>query len=66
MWNIRTCFFAIGLISSTAQGAELLDDYGWEATLSPLGNPSGMCIPADIEKFVSVSINQVLVLQEDH
>ncbi|KAL5482443.1 hypothetical protein ACEPAI_9037 [Sanghuangporus weigelae] len=49
-----TCFFALGLISSTAQGAEILDDYGWEATLSPLGAPTGLCIPADIEKFVAI------------
>ena len=44
----------LGLISSTSQGAEILDDYRWEATLSPLGLPTGLCIPMDIEKFVSV------------
>ncbi|THH08497.1 hypothetical protein EW145_g2671 [Phellinidium pouzarii] len=49
-----TAFFAIGLVSSTAQGAEILDDYGWESTLSPLGFPTGLCIPANIEKFVSI------------
>jgi len=42
------------LVSSTQQGAEILEDYGWEATLSPLGLPTGLCIPADIEKFLSV------------
>ncbi|KAI0304497.1 Rapamycin-insensitive companion of mTOR, N-term-domain-containing protein [Multifurca ochricompacta] len=26
-----TCFFVLGLISSTPQGAEILSDYGWEA-----------------------------------
>ncbi|KAF8895478.1 Rapamycin-insensitive companion of mTOR, N-term-domain-containing protein [Infundibulicybe gibba] len=49
-----TCFFVLGLISSTTQGAEILDDYHWEATLSPLGTPTGLCIPVDVEKFVSV------------
>ncbi|KAH8114744.1 Rapamycin-insensitive companion of mTOR, N-term-domain-containing protein [Phellopilus nigrolimitatus] len=49
-----TCFFALGLVSSTAQGAEILDDYGWESTLSPLGSPTGLCIPSDIDKFVSI------------
>ena len=43
-------------MSSTAQGAEILDDYGWEATLSPLGSPTGLCIPGDIEKFVAVRL----------
>ncbi|KAI0322355.1 Rapamycin-insensitive companion of mTOR, N-term-domain-containing protein [Amylostereum chailletii] len=49
-----TCFFVLGLISSTPQGAEILDDFRWEATLSPLGLPTGLCIPMDIDKFVSI------------
>ncbi|KAF4617458.1 hypothetical protein D9613_006099 [Agrocybe pediades] len=49
-----TCFFVLGLMSSTSQGAEILDDYNWEATLSPLGMPTGLCIPADIGKFISL------------
>lgn len=51
---LSTCFFALGLASSTPQGAEILDDYGWESTLSPVGLPTGLCIPADIDKFVMV------------
>ncbi|KAG1745997.1 Rapamycin-insensitive companion of mTOR, N-term-domain-containing protein [Suillus paluster] len=38
-----TCFFE--LKSST--------DYRWEATLSPLGVPTGLCIPLDLDKFIS-------------
>lgn len=53
----RTCFFVLGLISSTSQGAEILDDYRWEATLSPLGTPTGLCIPLDLEKFVTVGVH---------
>ncbi|KAJ8516654.1 hypothetical protein ONZ45_g6075 [Pleurotus djamor] len=49
-----TCFFVLGLISSTSQGAEILDDYRWEATLSPLGLPTGLCIPLDLERFISL------------
>ncbi|PIL22333.1 hypothetical protein GSI_15021 [Ganoderma sinense ZZ0214-1] len=49
-----TCFFVLGLISSTPQGAEILDDYHWEATLSPLGLPTGLCVPVDVDKFISV------------
>ncbi|CAK5284163.1 unnamed protein product, partial [Mycena citricolor] len=49
-----TCFFVLGLISSTSQGAEILDDYRWEATLSPLGLPTGLCIPVDLDVFVSI------------
>jgi hypothetical protein len=54
----RTCFYVLGLISSTPQGAEILSDYGWEATLSPLGFPTGLCVPLDLEKFLSVSGTQ--------
>jgi len=61
MHQISTCFFVLGLISSTSQGAEILDDYHWEPTLSPLGLPTGLCIPVDVEKFVSVSDPQMPV-----
>ncbi|KXN88287.1 Protein ste16 [Leucoagaricus sp. SymC.cos] len=37
-----TCFFVLGLISSTTQGAEILEDYEWLSTLSPLGTPTGI------------------------
>lgn len=50
-----TCFYVLGLISSTPQGAEILSDYGWEATLSPLGFPTGLCVPIELEKFLSIS-----------
>lgn len=53
--HCRTCFFVLGLISSTYQGAEILDDYHWEATTTPLAIPTGLCIPTDIDKFISVS-----------
>lgn len=49
-----TCFFVLGLISSTPQGAEILDDYHWEATLSPLGMPTGLCVPVDVDKFTDI------------
>ncbi|KAL0580619.1 hypothetical protein V5O48_001349 [Marasmius crinis-equi] len=49
-----TCFFILGLISTTSQGCEILDDYQWEATLTPMGLPTGLCIPVDIEKFIAL------------
>ncbi|KAL1745112.1 Rapamycin-insensitive companion of mTOR, N-term-domain-containing protein [Schizophyllum fasciatum] len=49
-----TCFFVLGLISSTSQGAEILADYEWEATLSPLGLPTGLCMPQHVERFVTL------------
>ncbi|KIK95059.1 hypothetical protein PAXRUDRAFT_141598 [Paxillus rubicundulus Ve08.2h10] len=49
-----TCFFVLGLVSSTTQGAEILDDYKWEATLSPLGLPTGLCVPVQLDRFISL------------
>ncbi|GLB38352.1 putative rapamycin-insensitive companion of mTOR, domain 5 [Lyophyllum shimeji] len=49
-----TCFFVLGLISLTSQGAEILDDYHWEATLSPLGIPTGLCVPVDFQAFTTI------------
>ncbi|KAF9077790.1 Rapamycin-insensitive companion of mTOR, N-term-domain-containing protein [Rhodocollybia butyracea] len=49
-----TCFFVLGLISSTSQGAEILDDYQWEATLTPMGMPTGLCIPVELDEFISL------------
>lgn len=41
------------------QGAEILDDYRWEATLSPLGLPTGLCVPVDLDRFISVWITRI-------
>ncbi|KAG6854116.1 hypothetical protein C0991_010280 [Blastosporella zonata] len=49
-----TCFFVLGLISSTSQGAEILDDYRWDATLNPLGMPTGLCVPVDFQAFTTI------------
>ncbi|KIO29376.1 hypothetical protein M407DRAFT_70503 [Tulasnella calospora MUT 4182] len=50
-----TAFFVLGLISSTLQGAELLQEFEWEATLTPLGDTTGLCVPLDVAGFVQIS-----------
>ncbi|KAG8949781.1 hypothetical protein FRC04_008321 [Tulasnella sp. 424] len=50
-----TAFFVLGLISSTTQGAELLEEFEWEATLTPLGETTGLCVPLDVGNFVQIS-----------
>ncbi|KAG6820706.1 hypothetical protein H0H93_012759 [Arthromyces matolae] len=49
-----TCYFVLGLICSTSQGAEVLDEFDWEATLNPLGLPTGLCIPIDFKAFITL------------
>ncbi|KAG9315833.1 Rapamycin-insensitive companion of mTOR, N-term-domain-containing protein [Chiua virens] len=60
-----TCFFVLGLISSTTQGAEILDDYRWEATLSPLGLPTGLCVPVDLDRFISIPTWEPIEVKSD-
>nr|KIR45878.1 sterility protein Ste20 [Cryptococcus bacillisporus CA1280] len=49
-----TCFFVIGLISSTRMGAEILEEFGWIATRTPLGDTTGLCLPNDVSRFVAI------------
>ncbi|KAJ3825070.1 Rapamycin-insensitive companion of mTOR, N-term-domain-containing protein [Lentinula raphanica] len=61
-----TCFFVLGLISTTSQGAEILDDYHWEATLTPMGMPTGLCIPVDVDEFLSLPTWKQHIPNEDY
>ncbi|KAF5385668.1 hypothetical protein D9757_005476 [Collybiopsis confluens] len=61
-----TCFFVLGLISSTSQGAEILDDYQWEATLTPMGQPTGLCIPVELDAFISLPPWQQRIPQQNN
>ncbi|KAE8226380.1 hypothetical protein CF319_g1021 [Tilletia indica] len=47
-------FFVIGMISSTPQGAEVLNDYGWRTAWTSMGLPTGVCIPDEIDRFVEI------------
>jgi hypothetical protein len=49
-----TCFFIIGLISSTQMGAEILEEYGWIATRTPMGQTTGLCLPNNISRFAYI------------
>lgn len=51
----RTAFFVLGLIASTVEGVEILDELNWESVLSPLGRAMGICVPRNVTTFVDVS-----------
>ncbi len=36
-------------------GSEILEEYGWVSTRTPLGMTTGLCIPKDIGRFTYVS-----------
>jgi len=55
VFSVRgTAFFVLGLISKTTQGAELLDEFDWEATLTPLGETTGLCAPGKLAAFMTI------------
>jgi len=49
-----TCFFVIGLISSTRMGAEVLEELGWVSTRTALGATTGLCLPNNIDRFAHI------------
>ncbi|KAH9452898.1 hypothetical protein Pst134EB_016847 [Puccinia striiformis f. sp. tritici] len=53
VFSVRgTCYFVLGLISSTSEGSELLEDVGWATVQTPLGIITGICVPTRLDKFV--------------
>ena len=32
----------------------ILDGLGWQSTRSPLGQPLGLCLPKDVNKFINI------------
>ncbi|WWC92493.1 uncharacterized protein L201_007452 [Kwoniella dendrophila CBS 6074] len=49
-----TCFFVIGLLSTSRMGAEILEEFGWISTRTPLGDTTGLCLPNDISRFAKI------------
>ncbi|RCH97274.1 hypothetical protein CU098_004610, partial [Rhizopus stolonifer] len=48
-----TCYFVLGLIAKTQQGVEMLGEIGWESVVSSNGEPEGLCVPLNLQKFLS-------------
>lgn len=55
-----TCFYVIGLISTTRRGAELLQDYGWQSACTTFGMPIGICIPEQLSDFAQIPTWEML------
>jgi rapamycin-insensitive companion of mTOR len=52
--NRRTAFFVLGLISGTVSGVQILDELGWDSVMTTMGAPTGLCLPRDPSKFLSL------------
>ncbi|TLD37620.1 hypothetical protein E2P81_ATG04432 [Venturia nashicola] len=49
-----TAFFALGLISRSLHGQEILAEYGWDGTVNMRGESLGFCIPLDFKGLFSI------------
>ncbi|KAK9473420.1 Rapamycin-insensitive companion of mTOR, N-term-domain-containing protein [Dipodascopsis tothii] len=55
VWSLRgTAFFILGLISSTMEGLEIVDELAWETVVTVMGEPRGLCLPIDLGRFLAV------------
>jgi rapamycin-insensitive companion of mTOR len=52
--NSRTAYFVVGLISGTMEGVQILERLGWDSVMTTMGTPTGLCIPRDPAKFLSL------------
>ncbi|KAI5970843.1 hypothetical protein CANMA_000003 [Candida margitis] len=49
IWEIRgLCFYVLGMISTTIEGIEILDEYGWSSVLDQYGNSMKLAYPKPI------------------
>ncbi|GAV47124.1 hypothetical protein ZYGR_0E01390 [Zygosaccharomyces rouxii] len=48
-----TALLALGLISKTTEGCEILDEMGWSCCLNVQGSPMGITFPSRLDKFLS-------------
>ncbi|CAO3594443.1 unnamed protein product [Absidia cylindrospora] len=49
-----TCFYVLGLIAKTQQGVEILGEHGWECVVGPNDNPEGLCVPLNLQGFLTI------------
>lgn len=48
-----TAFYALGLISSTDEGMEILDEYSWDSVLKMMDAPRGISLPYSLSQIFS-------------
>ncbi|GAA5935683.1 hypothetical protein JCM3775_003381 [Rhodotorula graminis] len=53
VYSLRgTATYALAFISSTEEGAEMLDELGWESVFTPLRGPTGICVPMYLNDYI--------------
>jgi rapamycin-insensitive companion of mTOR len=54
-----TAFFALGLMSQSIHGQDILVQEGWEVGVDDMGNSIGICLPGDFTKLFLVSLRMM-------
>ncbi|KAI9704011.1 MAG: hypothetical protein M1820_005632 [Bogoriella megaspora] len=49
-----TAFFALGLISRSLHGQEILAEYKWDGTVNAFGKSLGFCFPLDFKRLFTI------------
>jgi hypothetical protein len=49
-----TAFFALGLVSRSLHGQEILIEYGWDGTTNMRGESLGFCIPLNFSRLFAI------------
>ena len=49
-----TSFFVLGLIASSIEGAVLLESCNWSVAYTPVGTPTGYCLPVELGTLIYV------------
>ena len=55
-----TALFALGLLSRSIHGQEILTEQGWEVGVDDLGQSLGICLPSDFTKLFMVSNSSIV------
>lgn len=59
-----TAFYVLGLIGSTREGCEILDEMGWNCTVDVQERPVGITLPDRLDKFLSFNEKKWFVQSE--
>ncbi|CAK9437214.1 uncharacterized protein LODBEIA_P15920 [Lodderomyces beijingensis] len=56
LWEIRgLCFYVIGLFSTTVEGIEILDEFGWYVVLDQYGQSKGLAYPKSRSDIITTT-----------
>lgn len=61
-----TAFYCLGLISCTREGCEILDEMGWSSCISIDGNPMGISLPTEIDKFLTIPGDEEIIERKNN